>query len=91
MSTEQHESLKLVKRFETYTHGPGDVVRAERFLRAQHALIVQMAEALEQCGRALEDIAMNGADPEDAIDDGVISTLNTTFIAATQYLKGPKT
>lgn len=107
MSTEQHESLipaplsrtdiaRLWREVSGATRmTPGEEEFARRVERAalevQHALIVQMAEALEQCGRALEDIAMNGADPEDAIDDGVISTLNTTFIAATQYLKGPKT
>lgn len=82
MSTEQHEALRtadqvadLCRRFKTPSHERGVCNGATQMIRTQHALIVQMAEALDGMSRIYPPT------------DGA----RNAHAAATQYLKGPKT
>lgn len=80
MSTEQHEALKQAEWLEVYALTPRDKEVAA-MLRASHALIVQMAEALD----ALKDcIYVESTAAE-------WDQFESVHDAIAQYLKGPKT
>lgn len=74
MSTEQHEALRIADH-------PGTSYSAAAMLRTQHALIVQMAKALEKC--RFDSLNMKLTD---------LGGISDAHAAATQYLtRGPKT
>ena len=74
MTTEQHEALRIADH-------PGTSYSAAEMLRASHALIVQMAEALEENHAYI----FNHSQSDD------FKRYDEAMYAATQYLtRGPK-
>ena len=94
MSTEQHEALKLADEIDSREWF--SCAQAADTIRSQHALIVQMAEALSGVLNIRNDsygvagyhlngeVERWGGFPE-------VPAAEEAHAAATQYLKGPKT
>lgn len=93
MSTEQHEALKLADQLDRMTfdldrndYWRPTVDMAGHEIRSMHALIVQMAEALES---ACDHIEMGALEVSHCKDH---ERITQAIAAATQYLtRGPKT
>lgn len=81
MSTEQHEALKAADWIEELLPDIGGKEAAEK-IRTQHALIVQMAEALQKLA-----CLGNGDQPGNSTGNVIAQQ---ALAPATQYLKGPK-
>ena len=98
MSTEQHEALKLADAYADASFEQGLDQRTEdpapekarealaKEINAMHALIVQMAGALDWVAKIHKDPALaHERDPELWLPGA-----DEANAAATQYLKGPK-
>jgi len=93
MSTEQHEALALADAIEAGC--PYDEAKCVETIRASHALIAQMAEALSGVLNIRNDshgVAGYHLNGEMESWDGFpeVSEADEAHAAATQYLKGPK-